>query len=97
MRMAHLLDGLRCADCLTLDVLWYDPVRGMVECAECGHRAHILPEIIEYADHPWFIGVQYHPELKSRPFEPHPLFASFVEAAVERSRPEVIDGDEEVA
>jgi CTP synthase len=46
----------------------------------------VLPEIIEYDDHPWFIGVQYHPELKSRPFEPHPLFASFVEAAVERSR-----------
>jgi CTP synthase len=46
----------------------------------------ILPEIIEYADHPWFIGVQFHPELKSRPFEPHPLFASFVEAAVVQSR-----------
>ena len=46
----------------------------------------VLPEIIEYADHRWFIGVQYHPELKSRPFAPHPLFASFVEAAVERSR-----------
>ncbi|MFL4977660.1 MAG: glutamine amidotransferase-related protein, partial [Xanthobacteraceae bacterium] len=46
----------------------------------------ILPEIIEYADHPWFIGVQFHPELKSRPFAPHPLFASFVEAAVEQSR-----------
>ncbi|MFN3656363.1 MAG: CTP synthase [Pseudolabrys sp.] len=46
----------------------------------------ILPEIVEYEDHPWFIGVQFHPELKSRPFEPHPLFASFVEAAVERSR-----------
>ena len=46
----------------------------------------VLPEIIEYAGHPWFIGVQYHPELKSRPFAPHPLFASFVEAAVERSR-----------
>jgi CTP synthase len=46
----------------------------------------VLPEIIEYADHPWFIGVQFHPELKSRPFEPHPLFASFIEAAVERSR-----------
>ena len=44
------------------------------------------PETIEYADHPWFIGVQYHPELKSRPFEPHPLFASFIEAAVEQSR-----------
>ena len=39
----------------------------------------LLPEMIEYEDHPWFIGVQFHPELKSRPFEPHPLFASFVE------------------
>ncbi len=46
----------------------------------------VLPEIIEYEDHPWFIGVQFHPELKSRPFAPHPLFASFVEAAVEQSR-----------
>ena len=46
----------------------------------------ILPEIIEYEDHPWFIGVQFHPELKSRPFEPHPLFASFIGAAVEQSR-----------
>jgi CTP synthase len=46
----------------------------------------LLPEIIEYPDHPWFIGVQFHPELKSRPFEPHPLFASFVGAAVDRSR-----------
>lgn len=46
----------------------------------------ILPETIEYADHPWFIGVQYHPELKSRPLDPHPLFASFIEAALEQSR-----------
>jgi CTP synthase len=46
----------------------------------------LLPEMIEYADHPWFIGVQFHPELKSRPFQPHPLFASFVGAAVEQSR-----------
>jgi CTP synthase len=46
----------------------------------------LLPETVEYADHPWFIGVQYHPELKSRPFEPHPLFASFIAAAVEQSR-----------
>jgi CTP synthase len=46
----------------------------------------LLPETIEYPDHPWFIGVQYHPELKSRPFEPHPLFASFVEAAMVQSR-----------
>jgi CTP synthase len=46
----------------------------------------LLPETVEYDDHPWFIGVQFHPELKSRPFAPHPLFASFVEAAVEQSR-----------
>ncbi len=46
----------------------------------------VLPETIEYPDHPWFIGVQYHPELKSRPFEPHPLFASFIAAAVEKGR-----------
>src|SRR5450432_226673 len=46
----------------------------------------VLPEMIEYENHPWFIGVQFHPELKSRPFEPHPLFASFVGAAVEQSR-----------
>ncbi|WP_321504323.1 CTP synthase [Breoghania sp.] len=46
----------------------------------------ILPETVELEGHPWFIGVQYHPELKSRPFEPHPLFASFVAAAVEQGR-----------
>ncbi|WP_279478603.1 CTP synthase [Aureimonas sp. SK2] len=46
----------------------------------------LLPETVELPDHPWFIGVQYHPELKSRPFEPHPLFASFIAAAIERSR-----------
>jgi len=46
----------------------------------------LLPETVELADHPWFIGVQYHPELKSRPFDPHPLFASFIAAAVEQSR-----------
>jgi CTP synthase len=46
----------------------------------------LLPETVEYADHPWFIGVQFHPELKSRPFEPHPLFKGFVAAAVEQSR-----------
>lgn len=46
----------------------------------------ILPETIEYEDHPWFIGVQYHPELKSRPLDPHPLFASFIEAALAQSR-----------
>jgi CTP synthase len=46
----------------------------------------LLPEIIEVADHPWFIGVQFHPELKSRPFAPHPLFRSFIGAAVTQSR-----------
>jgi CTP synthase len=45
-----------------------------------------LPETCEYVDHPWFIGVQYHPELKSKPFDPHPLFVSFIEAAVKQSR-----------
>ncbi len=46
----------------------------------------ILPEIVEIPDHPWFIGVQFHPELKSKPFDPHPLFKSFIAAAVEQSR-----------
>ncbi|MDB4106290.1 CTP synthase [bacterium] len=45
-----------------------------------------LPEIVEWSDHPWFIGVQFHPELKSKPFAPHPLFADFVRAAMEMSR-----------
>jgi CTP synthase len=46
----------------------------------------VLPEIVERTDHPWFVGVQFHPELKSRPFAPHPLYASFIAAAVEQSR-----------
>lgn len=46
----------------------------------------LLPEILEIPEHPWFVGVQFHPELKSRPFDPHPLFASFIEAAVTQSR-----------
>jgi len=46
----------------------------------------ILPEIIEIPDHPWFIGVQFHPELKSKPLNPHPLFASFIDAAIRKSR-----------
>ena len=45
-----------------------------------------LPEIVERPDHAWFIGVQFHPELKSRPFEPHPLFKGFIAAALEQSR-----------
>jgi CTP synthase len=46
----------------------------------------VLPEIVEYPDHPWFVGVQYHPELKSKPFAPHPLFEGFIAAAVRQSR-----------
>ncbi len=46
----------------------------------------MLPEIVERPDHPWFVGVQFHPELKSKPFQPHPLFASFIAAAVKQSR-----------
>ena len=45
-----------------------------------------LPEVVERPDHPWFVGVQFHPELKSKPFDPHPLFASFIAAAVRQSR-----------
>ena len=45
-----------------------------------------LPEVVELPDHPWFLGVQFHPELKSKPFDPHPLFASFIEAALKQSR-----------
>ena len=46
----------------------------------------VLPEIVELPDHPWFIGVQFHPELKSKPFDPHPLFTDFIRAAIEQSR-----------
>jgi len=46
----------------------------------------LLPEVVERPDHPWFVGVQFHPELKSKPFEPHPLFAAFIAAAVKQSR-----------
>ncbi|TAN55216.1 MAG: CTP synthetase, partial [Magnetospirillum sp.] len=46
----------------------------------------ILPEMVEFPDHPWFVGVQFHPELKSKPFDPHPLFTSFIAAAVRQSR-----------
>ena len=46
----------------------------------------LLPEIVEIPDHPWFVGVQFHPELKSKPFDPHPLFTSFIAAALKQSR-----------
>ena len=45
-----------------------------------------LPEILELNCHPWFFGVQFHPELKSKPFEPHPLFSSFIKACLDKSR-----------
>ena len=45
-----------------------------------------LPEIVERPDHPWFVGVQFHPELKSKPFDPHPLFAGFIGAALLQAR-----------
>jgi CTP synthase len=46
----------------------------------------LLPEIVERPDHPWFVGVQFHPELKSRPLDPHPLFRDFIAAAVKQAR-----------
>jgi len=46
----------------------------------------VLPEIVELPGHPWFVGVQYHPELKSKPFAPHPLFSNFIAAAVRQAR-----------
>ena len=46
----------------------------------------VLPEIVEIPNHPWFIGVQFHPELKSKPFDPHPLFKSFISASLENLR-----------
>ncbi len=49
-------------------------------------KTGVLPEILEIPDHPWFIGVQFHPELKSKPFDPHPLFTSFIKAAVDQAR-----------
>ena len=71
----------------------YEVNRGYVEAMEKAGVSFsgmspdgLLPETIELKDHPWFIGVQFHPELKSRPFEPHPLFASFIEAAKVQSR-----------
>ena len=47
---------------------------------------NLLPEILEISSHPWFIGVQFHPELKSKPFDPHPLFSSFINASLKQSR-----------
>ena len=56
--------------------------RGLVMSGKCVGRE--LVEIVELPDHPWFLAVQFHPELRSRPHEPHPLFSDFVRAALER-------------
>ena len=69
---------------------WTSPIA--TSCEGCGLRFSglspdgRLPEIVEIPGHPWYIGVQFHPELKSKPFAPHPLFADFVRAALEQSR-----------
>jgi len=65
--------------------------RGLVLSGKCVGRE--LVEIIELPDHPWFLAVQFHPELKSRPHEPHPLFKDFVRAALERRRARLGDDD----
>jgi CTP synthase len=69
-----------------VDMAWAERLAGAGVVFSGTSPDGALPEIMEIPDHPWFVGVQYHPELKSRPFDPHPLFASFVRAAVERSR-----------
>ena len=96
---AHLAQGSRIADIYGAETVserhrhrWEVNLayRDAVEGAGLKFRGMspdgVLPETVEREDHPWFIGVQYHPELKSRPFAPHPLFASFISAAVEQSR-----------
>ncbi|GGL76661.1 CTP synthase [Wenxinia marina] len=69
-----------------VDVKYREKLEGAGLCFSGMSPDGRLPEIVEWADHPWFIGVQFHPELKSKPFAPHPLFADFVRAAVETSR-----------
>ncbi|MGP3697454.1 CTP synthase [Rhodobacter sp. NSM] len=69
-----------------VDVRYREALEGCGLCFSGMSPDGRLPEIVEIKDHPWFIGVQFHPELKSKPFAPHPLFADFVRAAVEVSR-----------
>ncbi len=69
-----------------VDVKYRDKLEEAGLCFSAMSPDGKLPEIVEWRDHPWFIGVQFHPELKSKPFAPHPLFAEFVRAAVETSR-----------
>ncbi len=69
-----------------VDISWADRLQKVGVAFSGVSPDGALPEIMEIPDHPWFIGVQYHPELKSRPFDPHPLFSSFIKASVRRSR-----------
>ena len=69
-----------------INVNYIDPLERAGLVFSAMSPAGALPEALELPDHPWFIGVQFHPELKSKPFDPHPLFASFIGAAVEQSR-----------
>ena len=96
---AHLAEGSKVAEIYGTDVIFerhrhryeVNPTfekaladSGMIVCGKSPDG--VLPEVIEIPDHPWFIGVQFHPELKSRPFDPHPLFKSFIGAAVQQAR-----------
>lgn len=96
---AHLQQGSKVAEIYGTDVISerhrhrYEVNKGYVEQLEQTGLIFSgmspdgeLPEIVERPDHSWFVGVQYHPELKSKPFDPHPLFASFIAAAVKQSR-----------
>ena len=69
-----------------VDIAWRDQLEEKGVVFSGVSPDGVLPEIMDIPDHPWFIGVQFHPELKSRPFDPHPLFSSFINAAVTRSR-----------
>ena len=96
----HLKPGSRAAEIYGNNSLVYERHRHRYE-VNIAFRAYLedagmvfsgmspdgeLPEIVELPDHPWFVGVQFHPELKSKPFDPHPMFTSFVKAAVDQSR-----------
>ena len=69
-----------------VDIAYRDQLEAAGLCFSGMSPDGSLPEIVEWPDHPWFIGVQFHPELKSKPFAPHPLFRDFVRAAKENSR-----------
>jgi CTP synthase len=69
-----------------VNVAWREALEGAGLAFSGMSPDGLLPEVVERPAHPWFVGVQYHPELKSKPFAPHPLFAGFIEAAVRHSR-----------